>query len=77
MHLQWLLAAAILASLSYVEIVNAIATIAATGSKLFDSNGNQFFIKGKFELKSGHIPNQLTLTLFSQAWHINPRTTTP
>lgn len=51
MHQQWLLVAAILASLSYVELVNALATIAATGSKPFDSDGNQFFIKGKAELQ--------------------------
>ena len=29
-----------------ISAVNAIPTISAVGSKFFDSNGNQFFMKG-------------------------------
>jgi hypothetical protein len=39
------LAASLLAS-SAINTVDAISTISVTGSKFFDSNGSQFYIKG-------------------------------
>ena len=41
-----LVKAALLANFA-ISATNAIATITATGNKFFDSDGNQFFIKGK------------------------------
>jgi hypothetical protein len=40
-----ILAASLLAG-SAINTVNALPTISAVGSKFFDSNGSQFFMKG-------------------------------
>jgi 1,3-beta-glucanosyltransferase GAS1 len=46
MFAKMLVKAALLASFA-ISATNAIATISTTGNKFFDSDGNQFFIKGK------------------------------
>jgi len=46
MFANMLVKAALLASFA-ISATNAIATITTSGNKFFDSDGNQFFIKGK------------------------------
>lgn len=46
MFAKIMLKAALLASCA-ISATNAIPTITATGNKFFDSDGNQFFMKGK------------------------------
>lgn len=61
LYSKTLAAATMVAGLA-VNTVNAIATISTSGSKFFDSDGNQFFVKGKFVNKltrattANHIP---------------------
>lgn len=45
MRISWISAVAGAAT------VNALPTITATGNKFFDSNGNQFFMKGTAHLE--------------------------
>lgn len=59
--------------------VNGIPTISAKGSKFFTSDGNQFFVKGKYHPPPNAIQRELQQVVanrIDQASHTNSSPTT-
>lgn len=55
-----LISTAALVAIAAVQIVSAISTIEAVGSKFFTSDGHQFYIKGNNRLTPCHVQSVLT-----------------